>query len=278
VTARPPALPPPPEPAAASITLAAADARGIARLTISHPGKLNALNLAMWGQLRAVFEALAADPAPPRVVVLRGAGGHFVAGADIAEFPQFRFDAATLAAYHEDVVAPALRALYACAIPLVAQIEGPCIGGGLEIAAGCDIRLAGPDARFGVPIARLGFPMAPAEVELVAAAIGPALLRELLIDARLLDADEALRRGLVSRVIGGDAQALTAEVARTAERIAALSPQALRLNKQVLRAFAGRGAGGGSSRDDRLPHYGYADSAEHREGLRAFLEKRPPAW
>ena len=151
-------------------------------------------------------------------------------------------------------------------------------GGGLEIAAGCDIRLAGPDARFGVPIARLGFPMAPAEVELVAAAIGPALLRELLIDARLLDADEALRRGLVSRVIGGDAQALTAEVARTAERIAALSPQALRLNKQVLRAFAGRGAGGGSSRDDRLPHYGYADSAEHREGLRAFLEKRPPAW
>jgi len=255
---------------AAHIRLTPADAAGIARVTIANPGKLNALTLAMWAELRAVFELLQADPAPARVVVLRGAGGSFVAGADIEEFPQFRFAPATLARYHEELVAPALRAMLACDIPLVAHIEGACVGGGLEIAACCDLRLCEPASRFGVPIARLGFPMAPAEVEIVARRIGEPLLRELLLEARLLDADEAARRGLVGRVL--PAAALADEVERVAQRIAALSPQAMRLNKRVLREFAGRD---GSAPHERAPHYDYADSAEHREGLQAFLEKRP---
>ena len=252
------------------ITLSPPDAQGISHLVFEHPGKHNALTRSMWVQLRALIEPLVREPGPTRVIVLRGAGGQFVAGADIEEFPDFRFTPERLAQYHEELVAPALQALLDCDVPLVAHIEGACVGGGLEIAACCDLRLCEPASRFGVPIARLGFPMAPAEVEIVSRVIGPTLLRELLIDARLLDADEARQRGLVSRVLPADE--LAAEVARTAARIAALSPQAMRLNKRALRQFGGPLP---SAAEQRRPHYDYADSAEHREGLAAFIDKRP---
>jgi enoyl-CoA hydratase/carnithine racemase len=246
-----------------------ADAQGIARIVIANPGKLNALDVPMWCELRAIFEALTPANAP-RVIVLQGEGESFVAGGDIEEFPSFRFDADTLAHFHEDVVAPALWAMLACDVPLVAQIAGACVGGGLEIAACCDIRLCGESSRFGVPIAKLGFPMAPAEVEIVARVVGETTLRELLLEARVLSAHDALQRGLVTRVAPDDL--LAEEAQHCAERMAALSPQAMRLNKQVLRQFAG---GGRSTREQRWPHYAYAPTAEHREGLAAFNEKRP---
>lgn len=254
----------------AHILLEPADADGIATLRISNPGKLNALSLGMWRELRTVFDGIRAAETPPRVVIVRGAGGEFVAGADIEEFPQFRFDPDSLAAYHEDVVAPALHAMLDCDVPLLAHIEGACIGGGLEIAACCDLRLCEPASRFGVPIARLGFPMAPAEIEIVSHILGLTLLRELLIEARLLGAAEAHARGIVSRVIAADA--LEGEVLRTARNIASLSPQAMQLNKQVLRKFARPEF---STAEARAPHYAYAASDEHREGLQAFIEKRP---
>jgi enoyl-CoA hydratase len=247
------------------------DAAGIARLTLSNPGKRNALSVAMWRELRAHVARLNAHPGGVRVVVVAGEGGQFASGGDIEEFPQFRFDATTLARFHEEDVRPALQALLDCELPLVAQVEGACIGGGLEIAACCDIRLAGAGARFGVPIAKLGFPLAPAELEIVAQVVGPTVLRELLIEARVLEAAEALARGLVTRVVADERVA--AEARTSAEQIAALSPQALRLNKRALRQFAaGRPA---SSAAERAPHYAYAASAEHREGLAAFNEKRP---
>jgi enoyl-CoA hydratase len=238
------------------VRLEAADAAGIARLTLSNPGKLNALSVAMWRELRTQVANLNAHAGGVRVVIVRGEGGQFASGGDIEEFPQFRFDANTLACFHEEDVRPALR-----------------IGGGLEIAACCDIRIAGQGARFGVPIAKLGFPLAPAELEIVAAVVGPTVLRELLIEARVLDAAEALARGLVTRVVADDDVA--AEARATAERIAVLSPQALRLNKRALRQFT-RGAH--SSAAERAPHYAYAASDEHREGLAAFNEKRPPRF
>jgi enoyl-CoA hydratase/carnithine racemase len=254
----------------AHIRLEPADTDGIATLRISNPGKMNALSLGMWRELRAVFDAVRGQAEPPRVIVVRGADREFVAGADIEEFPQFRFEPESLAAYHEDVVAPALHAMLDCDVPLVAHIEGACIGGGLEIAACCDLRLCEPSSRFGVPIARLGFPMAPAEVEIVSHILGQTLLRELLIEARLLGAAEAHERGIVTRVI--EADGLEAEVGRVARSIAALSPQAMRLNKRVLRAFARPAF---SDAEARAAHYAYADSDEHREGLQAFIEKRP---
>ena len=254
----------------AHIRLEPADAAGVATLRISNPGKMNVLSLAMWRELRAVFDAVQHADTPPRVIVVRGADREFVAGADIEEFPQFRLEPESLAAYHEDVLAPALHAMLDCDVPLVAHIEGACIGGGLAIAACCDLRLCEPDSRFGVPIARLGFPMAPAEVEIVSHIIGQTLLRELLIEARLMGAVEAHERGLVTRVV--DAGKLADEVRRVAIHIAGLSPQAMRLNKRVLRAFARPTF---SEPADRAAHYAYADSDEHREGLAAFIEKRP---
>ena len=251
------------------VILQPADGAGIARVLISHPGKLNALSVAMWHELRAIFDALNTAEATPRVVLLHGDGGHFVAGGDIEEFPSFRFDEQRLRLFHEEAVAPALRALLDCDIPIVAQIDGPCVGGGLEIAACCDLRICGRSSRFGIPIARLGFPLAPSEAQIVAQVIGPTLLRELLIEARLLGADEALARGLVSRVV--DDGAVAAEAQAACERIAALSPQAQRLNKRTLRQLAA----GGPSAAQRHEHFGYADSPEHREGLAAFVQKRP---
>ncbi len=254
----------------AHIRLEPADADGIATLRISNPGKMNALSLGMWRELRAVFDGVRENETPPRVIVVRGADREFVAGADIEEFPQFRFEPESLAAYHEDIVAPALHAMLDCDVPLVAHIEGACIGGGLEIAACCDLRFSEPSSRFGVPIARLGFPMAPAEVEIVSHILGQTLLRELLIEARLLGAAEAHERGIVTRVI--EADQLEAEVRRVAQNIAQLSPQAMHLNKRVLRAFARPTFSDAAA---RAAHYAYADSEEHREGLQAFIEKRP---
>jgi enoyl-CoA hydratase/carnithine racemase len=254
---------------AGRVLLQPADGAGIARVRISHPGKLNALSVAMWHELRAAFDTLNTAEAPPRAVLLAGDGGHFVAGGDIEEFPSFRFDEQRLRLFHEEAVAPALRALLDCDIPIVAQIDGPCVGGGLEIAACCDLRICGRNSRFGIPIARLGFPLAPSEAQIVERVIGLTLLRELLIEARLLGADEALARGLVSRVV--DDGAVAAEAQAACERIAALSPQAQRLNKRTLRQLAA----GGPSAAQRHQHFGYADSPEHREGLAAFVEKRP---
>jgi enoyl-CoA hydratase/carnithine racemase len=249
------------------VTLTRAGVDGIARVCIANPGKLNALSVDMWHQLRAAFEDL--DASATRVVMVHGAGGVFAAGGDIDEFPNFRFDETTLRDFHESAVAPALHAIYDCDLPVIAQIEGPCIGGGLEIAACCDIRICGQSSRFGVPIARLGFPLAPLEAQLVARVLPPTLLRELLIEARLLDAPEARAAGLVNRVVP-DAE-VAAEVQRSALRIAELSPQALRLNKITLRQLAA----GGPSADELRAHYAYAPSREHREGLAAFIAGRP---
>ncbi len=206
------------------------------------------------------------------MLLLSGAGGHFAAGGDIAEFPEFRFDPDTLRRFHEDEVAPALQAMQDCDLPLVAQIDGSCIGGGLEIAACCDLRIAGRGSRFGIPIARLGFPMAPTEAAIVGRRLGLPLLRELLLEARLLGADEALAKGIVNRVVEDDAVA--AEAMAAAVRIAALSPQAMRLNKRTLRQLAD----GGPSAAQLRQHFSYADSAEHREGLAAFMAKREPRF
>jgi enoyl-CoA hydratase len=255
-----------------SVRALPADGAGVARVIISHPGKLNAISVAMWQELRAAFDSLNTAVDPPRVMLVAGEGGNFAAGGDIDEFPGFRFDAQRLQHFHEAVVAPALRAMLDCELPVVAQIEGACVGGGLEIAACCDIRIGGRSSRYGIPIARLGFPLAPSEAQIVGRTLGLPLLRELLLEARLLGADEALARGIVQRVV--DDGLVAAEATAAAVAMAALSPQAHRLNKRTLRQLAA----GGPCTAQRHEHFGYADSAEHREGLAAFIEKRPPRF
>ncbi|WP_298835322.1 enoyl-CoA hydratase/isomerase family protein [uncultured Piscinibacter sp.] len=257
-----------------SITLERGDVEGVAHLTLANPDKLNAIDIAMWRELHALMLHLQQLPAheAPHAVIVRGADRHFAAGGDIVEFASFRFEESSLRDFHENVVAPALHAMLACDIPLFAQIEGHCIGGGLEIAACCDIRVCGEGSRFGAPIAKLGFPMAPLELQVVARLAGAALLREMLLEARLLSAVAALQHGLVHAVVP-DAEVATHTLAR-ARALALLSPQAARINKRTLRQIAA----GGPGEIERLAHYAYADSDEHREGVMAFIEKRTPRF
>ena len=246
----------------------------LARVTLANPGKHNAIDVAMWRTLRTAFEALQQLPPAdaPHAILVRGEGGQFASGGDIAEFAGFRFDEARLRDFHEAIVAPALQAMLDCDIPVVAQIDGACIGGGLEIAACCDIRIAGAGSRFGAPIARLGFPMAPQELQVVSRVAPMAVLREMLLEARLFNAAAALQHGIVHAVVP-DAEVAAHTLAR-AKSLAALSPQAARINKRTLRQIAA----GGPSEEERLAHYGYADTEEHREGVMAFIEKRTPRF
>lgn len=247
---------------------------GIALVEFSSPGRHNAIDIAMWRALRALFDDLQAMPADraPRALIVRGAGGQFASGGDIHEFAGFRFDAARLHDFHEDIVLPALRAILACDIPLLAQIDGTCLGGGLEIAACCDIRVCGVSSRFGAPIARLGFPMAPGELGLLLGVAGAPALREMLLEARLLDAARALQLGLVHEVVADDR--VEAIAMQRATAITTLAPQAARINKQTLRQLAA----GGPSPAERRAHFAYAPSAEHIEGVTAFIEKRTPRF
>ncbi len=243
----------------------------LARVTLSHPARFNAMSRAMWRQLREVFLALQAQE-DVRVAVVQGAGGQFCAGGDIAEYPSFRFEEATLRAFHEDEVWGGLSAMLDCDVPLLARIEGHCMGAGMEIASCCDLRLAEAGARFGAPIAKLGFPMAPREAALVARAAGDATAREMLLAAHVLDAPTLAARGFLHRVCAtGD---LAAQCQALAVRMAQLAPQAARMNKRTLRALSAGSAQAAEALAAQA--YDYADSAEHREGIAAFLAKRPP--
>jgi enoyl-CoA hydratase/carnithine racemase len=247
----------------------------VARVTLSHPGKLDAMSRAMWRELRDAFSAIH-ENSGFRCVIIGGENGGFCAGGDIAEYPSFRFHPASLQRFHEEEVWGGLEAMLACEVPIVAEIEGACMGAGLEIACCCDIRIAGTSARFGAPIARLGFPMAPREAQLVAAVAGESTLREMLLEAVQLDAKEMKARGFLQRVVPNGEVAAEAEA--TALRVAQLAPQAARMNKRILRRVAGTAPGAPLPPEVVERAYDYATSAEHREGIAAFLEKRTPRF
>jgi enoyl-CoA hydratase/carnithine racemase len=245
----------------------------VAVLRFENADKLNAVSMSMWQQLRGLMDGLAEREPGLRAIIVCGSGGTFVSGGDIEEFPHFRFDELRLRHFHEQIVAPALEAMYRCDIPLVAQIERVCVGGGLEIACQCDLRIAGRGIRFGAPIARLGFPMAIDELAGVVRVAGWATAAEILLEARLLDAATAHQRGLVQRLV--DDEAVVAETEATAARIAAGAPMAARLNKRTLRLIAPQPV---FSESDRQALVTYACGPDHREGISAFLEKRKPSF
>ena len=246
----------------------------LATVTLSHPGKFNAMSRLMWRELRAVFSAIQ-PRSDVRCVLVRGEGGHFCAGGDISEYAGFRFDSASLRDFHETEVWGGLQAMLDCDVPIVAQIEGNCMGAGLEIASCCDMRLAANSARFGAPIAKLGFPMAPREAALVLRAVGELTAREMLLSAAVLDAAKMQQRGFLNQVLAPDA--LGAAVQERLQRIGQLAPQAARLNKASFRALAHIPLAQ-EAINTIATAYDYAASAEHREGITAFMEKRPPAF
>lgn len=241
----------------------------LARVTLAHAGKFNAMSRHMWRELKSVFQALQADT-NLRCVVVRGDGGHFCAGGDIAEYPDFRFDPQALQHFHEVEVWGGLQAMLDCDLPIVAHIEGHCMGGGLEIASCCDLRLANNDTRFGAPIAWLGFPMATREAALVSQAVGDSTARAMLLAAQVFDAPHMLRASFLLQHLP-DA-VLEMRIQELTRQVLQLAPQAARLNKQTLRALKAVPVAAAQSA------YAYAPSAEHREGIDAFLQKRTPLF
>jgi enoyl-CoA hydratase/carnithine racemase len=243
-------------------------------VTLASPGKLNAMSRAMWRELKRVFTDLHAAPGL-RSVLVRGEGGHFCAGGDISEYPDFRFDEAMLREFHETDVWGGLQAMLDCDLPVIAQIDGHCLGAGLEIACACDLRVASRAARFGAPIAKLGFPMAPREAALVMRAAGELTAREMLLSAAVLEADEMKLRGFLNQVVPADETSVAARACAT--RMAQLAPGAARQNKATFRAFAQSNRAQVAT-DLIAEAYRYAPSAEHREGVTAFTEKRRPQF
>lgn len=248
-------------------------------VTLDHAGKFNAMSRAMWVALKTAFVDIQAD-ASVRCVVVRGKDGHFCAGGDIAEYPSFRFNAAQLEKFHEQEVWGGLQAMLDCDVPIVAQIEGFCMGAGVEIASCCDIRIASFSSRFGAPIARLGFPMAPKEAALVSQVMGANTARAMLLAAEVFDADYMHKRNFLMQVF--ENEAIATQALQLSLRISALAPQAARMNKQTFRKL--NSAAMPDPQAQAAPEnianaaYAYADSPEHHEGIDAFVNKRKPEF
>lgn len=244
----------------------------IATLTLNNPGKLNAIDLGMWRMLCENLAKIAVDRSI-RCVVLRGAGNQaFAAGGDLEEFLTARATLDQALHYHGQVAA-ALEAIADCPQPTVALIEGACVGGGLEIAAACDLRIAGHGARFGAPINRLGFSMYPGELDGLLKLAGPAVVKEILLEGRILSASEAYEKGLLTRVI--DDAGVADEAYATARRICAGAPLVAAWHKQWIRRLQ---SGQPLSEAEKAASFAFLDSDDYREGLAAFFEKRKPVF
>jgi enoyl-CoA hydratase len=240
---------------------------GIGIITLNRPAARNALTFAMYERLAEI----SADPGGARALILTGAGDKaFAAGTDIGQFRAFR-DVGDAIAY-EAKLDRVLGMLERCVVPTIAAVAGACTGGGAGIAAACDLRLAAASARFGFPIARtLGNCLSMANVARLSALIGPARVTEMIFTARLLNAEEARAAGLASEVLP-DQDALMARAEALARQVTANAPLTLRATKEALRRL--RDA---LPPDEDLIRLCYT-SEDFREGMEAFLAKRPPAW
>jgi len=247
-------------------------AERVATVTLSNPGKLNAIDFAMWQSLAEIVAELSGDE-ELRCVVVRGDGDQaFAAGGDIDEFLGRRDTVERAMAYHAQAGA-ALQALADCRQPTIALLQGACIGGGLEIAAQCDLRIAAQSSRFGAPINKLGFSMYPAEMASLLRLAGPACLLEILLEGRILGAQEALGKGLLTRVVTDDE--VVNEAYASARRICAGAPLVARWHKQWLRRLQ---QGVPLSEEELRASFAFLATEDYREGLAAFIEKRKPEF
>ena len=244
----------------------------IATVVLNRPDKLNAMTKGMWRRLGEVMAALDADESL-RCIVLRGAGGKaFSPGNDIGEFETARSNPEQAKAYGA-ALHVALKAAADCRHPTLALIEGICVGGGLELAALCDLRVCGQSSRFGVPINRLGLVMAYPEIAGLQALVGRAATLEILLEGRVFDAAEAKDKGLVTRVLPDDR--VVAEAYETAQRIAAGAPLVARWHKAFLRRLDDPAPLTEAELDEGYACYGTED---FRIGYKAFLAKRTPRF
>lgn len=243
---------------------------GVATVTISNEAKLNALTVAMWRELKTCFDGLAGRD-DLRCVVVRGHGMKaFSAGADISEFEETRSTREQVIRFHEEDVLGCLASIADCPIPVVAAIRGMCMGGGLEIATVCDIRIAAESARLGAPVGRLGFPLAFAETQALFRLAGPTAAAELLLEGRIYSSREAYEKGIVTRVVPDDG--LENEIADTVRNIAQSGLAAARSHKHQIRRLTIDSTP--VSTEERMRIYEFAETDEYRQGYRAFLKNR----
>lgn len=244
----------------------------IATVRLDHPERHNVLDLQGWLDLAAAFEELSARD-DVNVVVLTGTGGRaFSAGSDIAAFEDQRDDPEDVRLYSA-AIAGAMHAVRGCRHPTVAVIEGICVGGGLELAACCDLRICGESSRFGAPINRLGLTMSHDELEPLVELLGPSPVLELLLSGDLVDAEAARRFGIVNRV-WPDA-AVVEQGFGLAARIAAGAPLVNRWHKKFIRRLQDNRP---LTDEEREEAHAAFETEDYREGRAAFLEKRDPRF
>ena len=244
----------------------------IVTITLNRPHKLNALTKSMWGQLGPLFSELNEDQSI-RCIVMRGAGDKaFSPGNDISEFETDRSNSAQAEAYGA-LMHSTITAIRNCVHPKVAMIKGVCVGGGMEIAGLCDIRIAGTSSRFGVPIAKLGLVMGYAEIEALADLVGANVAYEILTEGRVFGAEEALQKGLISRIVANED--VEREALETAQRIADGAPLVHRWHRTFLsRLKESRPL----SIEENREGFACYDTEDFAEGYKAFLEKRKPQF
>ncbi|HEY8613918.1 MAG TPA: enoyl-CoA hydratase [Roseomonas sp.] len=247
---------------------------GIGWLTFNQPEKRNAISIEMWDAIGAALRDFGADPAV-RVVVMSGAGGKaFAAGADISQFEKVRSDAAAQEEYGRRTAA-GRDAMDALTKPLVAMIQGFCIGGGMAIALRADIRIASSDSQFAIPAAKLGIAYQHDALQRLVALTGPAVAKEIMFTGRRFTADQALAMRIVNTVVEPDA--LEETVRMLAAEMAANAPLSIQTSKASIDQIASHSAAKGRAAIEALERACF-DSADYVEGRRAFMEKRKPVF
>ena len=244
----------------------------IATITFNKPERMNALDRGMWERLGVLMRELSGDESL-RCIVLRGAGTKaFAAGADIAEFATERADAKQAAGYGE-AIHHTMQAVRECPHPTLAMIHGACVGGGLEVAAMCDMRICGESSRFGAPIRNLGLVMGYGELGALIGLCGRSTALEILLEGRVFGAAEAKEKGLVTRVVP-DAR-VEEEAMAAARTIAEGAPLVARWHKKFARRLADPRPLTDAEYDEGFACFGTED---YKEGVAAFLAKRKPEF
>jgi enoyl-CoA hydratase/carnithine racemase len=251
------------------VSIALEVAGAVATLTIDRPAKRNAMSFEMWSALPGLLGEVEADDGV-RALVVRGTD-HFSSGADISEFTTLRADPDGARRYGAAVHAGE-RSIAELPKPTIAAVTGVCVGGGCEIALACDIRVAAGDARFGITPAKLGIVYNATSTKRLVDAVGPAWARQILFTGEIIDAETALRIGLVNELHPAPAR----RAAELAETMASRARVSVLGAKTIIDRIIH-----GHLEEDESVHALYEASVtsdDYAEGVRAFLEKRSPRF